>query len=391
MHGITGMRRGLRNTALVAAALTLCATVPAYADSTTDTDPNSAPPSSTSLDCGNGVAAVTLTPAAGFDPLTATDDELEANGLPTRPADAADLPTWTGYVTAPRKATACPTESADHTTGGPAVTEDIVTGADGDANPDVDVDTPTLMIDPYSSDDDALGVDSSATGEQHSANWAGNVATGHTYTWAHATWKVPRAYIPADDKEYFSSSWVGIGQGDSKSRPLAQDGSDSDGHNGVYSSYSIWWEMYPQNHAQVVSHDVYFGDTIYSSVKLVTDKAWFSIMDETSHEGGLYTYSSGSFGPDGTAEWIFERPSIDGYYPHLTYATTTFTNAEAQYGSSPVPLGHLTHYFSTMWNCKSASKTRLAYPGAINSAGTSFSTHSQNYGARSKASGCTSW
>ena len=49
--------------------------------------------------CGEGWTAVTIVPAAGFDPLTATDDQLEANGLPPRPTDAADLATWTRFVT----------------------------------------------------------------------------------------------------------------------------------------------------------------------------------------------------------------------------------------------------------------------------------------------------
>lgn len=393
MHNIRGLRYRLRQLATAAAVLSLCAAGPAIAD-TTGVDANSLAPASTSLDCGGGITAITLTPASGFDPLTATDEELEDNGLPERPdgGDADELATWTTYVTEAHKATACPKESSDHTTGGPSARSEVITtGADGDADPDVDVNSPVDFVNTDTGDDADLGADTTGTNGGHSANWTGNIATGHTYTYAKARWKVPSVYVPGDDKAYYSSSWVGIGQGNSKSKPLVQDGSESDGHNGVYSHYAIWWEVYPQNHSQVVSTDVYKGDSIFASVSFHANSARFNITDETSNEGGIYTYTSGTFSPDGTAEWVYERPDVDGYYTHLAYATTTFTDAYAEYGSTMKSLGNLTHNYVTMWNCTSAAKTRLAYPGAITSSGTKFTAHWQAYGARSKASSCSVW
>jgi hypothetical protein len=225
----------------------------------------------------------------------------------------------------------------------------------------------------------------------HTANWTGNIVTDHAYHYAKGRWNVPAAHSPSGDKDYDSSSWVGIGQGNSSSKPLAQAGTRSDCLSGCYyTHYSIWWEVYPHNSEQEVSTDVHAGDSIYSSVTFVTNKATMHIVDETTDEGGIYTYT-GSFSADGTAEWIFERPTVGGYFPHLTAASTTFTDAYAKYGTTTKALGSLPHYYTTMWNCTSASDTRLAYPGAITSSGTKFIAHWKAYGARSKASTCSTW
>ncbi len=48
------------------------------------------------LNCGGGVQAVNVTLPAGFNPLTATQAELVANGLPTRPAGRLSWPPGSG-------------------------------------------------------------------------------------------------------------------------------------------------------------------------------------------------------------------------------------------------------------------------------------------------------
>src|SRR5258707_10583186 len=49
--------------------------------------------------CGGGVSAVTVRPAAGFHPLTATSAQLTANRLPPRPAGRTELAAWRKFVT----------------------------------------------------------------------------------------------------------------------------------------------------------------------------------------------------------------------------------------------------------------------------------------------------
>ena len=63
---------------------------PALAGSTTGTQVTN---------CGGGVSAVTVRPAAGFRPLTATPAQLAANGLPLRPTGRAELAAWRRFVT----------------------------------------------------------------------------------------------------------------------------------------------------------------------------------------------------------------------------------------------------------------------------------------------------
>src|ERR1700729_1685615 len=49
--------------------------------------------------CGGGVSAVTVRPAAGLHPLTATPAQLTANGLPLRPTGRTELAAWRKFVT----------------------------------------------------------------------------------------------------------------------------------------------------------------------------------------------------------------------------------------------------------------------------------------------------
>jgi hypothetical protein len=290
----------------------------------------------------------------------------------------------------------CPHSTANHTTGGAAVTvsgttasNDITTGADGDADPDVDTDiaAPSSTVD--SGDDATVSPDTTATGAYHTANWDGNVVEGHTYTYAKTRFKAPRVSV-GDSGDYYSSSWVGIGQGNSTAHPLVQAGLETSASN-LRSHYALWWEVYPQNSEQVISTDASFGDSVWVSVTFTGNYARFNIQDETSHAGGVYYYRHGTFSPDGTAEWIYERPTVDGYFPHLAAAPVTFTDAYAKYGSTTKALGKLSHYYDTMWNCHGAPDTKLAYPGALNSAGNTFATHFRSYGSRHKASTCNVW
>lgn len=304
-----------------------------------------AAPRTTTVQCGGGISAISVTPAAGFDPLTATDAQLLANNLPARPADEAGFAIWKTFVLGQLKPTA-PTCNLQSTS-----TWNQPNGA-GNGGPR------------------SAAVAPMTTGSC-SPNWAGNQVIGATYEDAYGTWKVPLgAGGNTDGHATDSSSWVGIGNGDSSGEPLVQGGSRSALDRGQ--PYTLWWEVYPENSMQTVLSNVHYGDTIYVHIHFVAGLGQITLDDETYGWSHTYSYSKSGITPDGTAEWIFERPSTGGYFPELANASTTFTQAKASgVGQSLQPLGKLPHQWWTMTTGGSPDVT-MANPGGISADGLSF-------------------
>ncbi|HEX3678752.1 MAG TPA: G1 family glutamic endopeptidase, partial [Galbitalea sp.] len=254
-------------------------------------------------DCGGGISAVRITPAAGFDPLSATDAQLERNGYAPRPDNHADLRIWQHYVTSPiHRRSTCAALSADRVDRAP----------------------------------------------QNSINWAGYQVTGHPFKNATAQWHVGGPISDTDHPNAQSSTWVGIGTGDSRANALVQAGTSSDGETSS-NDIHIWWEVYPYNHSQVVSADVQAGDLMSTTVSATATQASMHITNLTRGFDRTYTFAlTTSWSAGGHAEWILERPasvSNNNTHPYLAATfDTTFTGARTKWGtSSYTAIGSLTH------------------------------------------------
>lgn len=349
-------RKFIALTAAVIGVLGGLATAPGAAASAAS--PNAQAPHVALTSCGGGIVARSVTPAAGFDPLTATDAQLIANDLPPRPVGSRNLAVWRKFVTEhPETRSTC----------------DLRTGHQGSAA--------HILRATARGPSGVTPLDTSA----HTANWDGQIADNQSYTDAFGTFTVPAARGTATA---YSSSWVGVGQGQSLRQPLIQGGSESDALS--VSRYYLWWELYPENRQQEFTTNVAPGDTVYVHAHLSYNDDWVVVKDEDTDAGGTYGYSTTSIWPDNTAEWIYERTTVNGYYPRLTDASTSFTGATA-YGTgySGTSLQDLPHYWASMWNCTSASDTELANAGTIAANG-AFNTYWMNYGTRSPEK-CPSW
>jgi hypothetical protein len=276
--------------------------------------------------CGDGSGTQAIRPAPGFNPLTASSAELLANGFPLRPSKPSTLRLWRHFVMHRRVITRCPGVSA-HT---------------------------------------------NITEGQVSENWAGNVADGDTYTEAYGEWTVPKANSTGKDTTAYASSWVGIGQGDSKAFPLVQAGTESN-YTGS-SHYTIWHEVYPQEATAVnYSFSVSAGDTIWVDIKFTESGVATMEASDFSNDKEQTTVDtlSGSQ-PDATAEWILERPGIkktstEEYLYPLDTSTTNFADAGAcgiNGGGYCDGLYSAAHYWVEMTDCEKTDY--LAVPGAIN-------------------------
>ena len=358
--------RARRNAWLVATAVaTTLALSPtaARADGTGST--NEAPPDVSVVQCNPDTSVIIAVPSSDFDPLTATDDELVANGLPTRPTDPADLDSWTTFVTSPiRQGTSCPVTipGEEHTQPMSGAASAGPTSADNSA-PAQD---PPTAPDGSVSPDTAAGCPSNCL-----FNWAGNVATGHNYGSVQATWVVPGTSTDSTHSDALMSAWVGIGQG-SSSNPLLQAGSESDPGKNPY----LWWEAVPHNAIQKVV-GILAGDKVHVFVNYANGTVSYSFYDYTENYSTTIRYNVS--GTPTTAEWVAERTQV-GTYPYLAkWSTLRFTGSVASYGSSGnKSIASLSHHYDNMVTCN--DNTLMAYPGALASNGTDFSVYWRSYG-----------
>jgi Peptidase A4 family len=262
--------------------------------------------------CGGGVSAVTVRPAAGFHPLSATPAQLTANGLPLRPKGRAELAVWRKFVTGGVRAarTTCvfapvtPSSAARSIVGdakpgslvGDAKPGSLVGDAQpgslvgdakpgslvGDAKPGSlvgDAQPGSLVGDakPASMVGDAQPVPSTAPRPSP----GGNRATAATRAVVSGTWRVTR---PRNAPAAAASSWAGIGAGRA-GNPLIQAGSSAGGYFGPY----LWWRMVPQRpNEQRISLDTAAGDTVYVRIQLRSGTATVTIRDENTGAGGTY-------------------------------------------------------------------------------------------------------
>jgi hypothetical protein len=303
--------------------------------------PNAVAPTIAYTRCAGDVLAITTKPAKGFNPLTATTAQLEANNYPLPPnTGTAAYRQWKKFVASPKVLTSsCPntTKPNNHSDGNAAF--------ETPARPD--------------------GVTSDAT----TLNWSGYMAHGATYTQAEAQWHVPGIMAAEAGTDEYSSSWVGVGLGDSSGTELMQAGTESDYVNGKQVNY-LWYELFPRD-AQFPQINVSPGDVVGAHISYAESGPTIHIWD--SNKNYNKTFKVGFSGADdGHAEWIYERTSVNGELPYLADAPPTFSSAQASTGSGWTTLSAANDVGLLMYNC--AVTTEMAGPEPIQGSG-SFTAH----------------
>jgi hypothetical protein len=217
-------------------------------------------------------------------------------------------------------------------------------------------------------------------GQPYASNWSGFQLQGPTnqsssYALVTGTWNVPAVTGAPNGPVAYSAFWIGL-DGFNTFTPvptglsvdLVQAGTEQNAQtmNGVtITNYYAWTEFLPQDPFEVVLPNflVQPGDEIICSVWIGTAQsnlpatlsgqfAWFSIHNVTRSEFTLISesrgYISGATGervPHGIfettnvqgfeAEWIMERPTVNGILPDLAdYGKTAMTGAHAQLNNS---------------------------------------------------------
>ena len=157
------------------------------------------------------------------------------------------------------------------------------------------------------------------TGSWASSNWSGYALSGSGYTSASGSWIVQP--VARGKGSTYSSQWVGI-DGFNNSN-LIQTGTESDFVNGA-ARYDAWWEILPAAETVITGMTVHPNDHMSASVMKGAGSSWtISIKDDTT--GQSFSTTQTYTGPQTSAEWVEEAPTVGGHIATLAnYGQTTF-------------------------------------------------------------------
>lgn len=152
-----------------------------------------------------------------------------------------------------------------------------------------------------------------------SSNWSGYAVTGSGFHAITGKWVVPA--VSATRRASYSSSWIGI-DGFNNSN-LIQTGTEQDYVAGT-TKYEAWWEILPASETVIPTLTIHPGDAMSAAITQGSGSSWtITIMDNTT--GKSFTITKTYTGPQTSAEWIQEAPSIGGRVASLAhYGQTTF-------------------------------------------------------------------
>ncbi|MEO6799736.1 MAG: G1 family glutamic endopeptidase [Rhodanobacter sp.] len=157
-----------------------------------------------------------------------------------------------------------------------------------------------------------------------SSNWSGSVCQaprGRTFGWVAGQWTVPNPHAPILGS-YYASEWIGIdgwGSGD-----VLQAGTETEIIDlGIFTfrQVYVWWEWFPASEVAITNFAVAAGDTMYCLICVNSSNT--ATIHLTNQSSGLST-SFSITAPKGTslrgnsAEWIVERPTINGNVASLS-------------------------------------------------------------------------
>jgi hypothetical protein len=264
----------------------------------------------------NVVGVTTIAgPPEGFDPLNASDQDLDYYGFPPRPNQITVPRAFANWQKAMKasKRRLKPVLEVTRNVAGPAKLKAGRTAPTGG---------------PAAS----------------SSNWSGYVNTNGVTSYGDSSfyyvmgeYVVPvarQAYSNCDGSWNYSVTWVGIDGWTSSD--VLQAGSEADAYcsGGTTSTnYSAWYEWYPNGWTRISSLPISPGDDLFVEV-------WST--SSTSGEAYLLNYNTNQYvmisfaAPPGTklvgdsAEWIVERPGVNGGLSTLAnYISDYFSNAYA--------------------------------------------------------------
>lgn len=152
-----------------------------------------------------------------------------------------------------------------------------------------------------------------------SSNWSGYAVTGNGIARVTGSWTVPS--VSSSHKATYSSTWVGIDGFNNSS--LIQTGTEQDFFNHA-PHYAAWWEILPAAETVIPGITVRPGDHFSATITRGAGSTWTITLSDDS-TGQSFTTSQTYTGPQTSAEWIQEAPTVGGRIATLAdYGLVTF-------------------------------------------------------------------
>ena len=250
-------------------------------------------------------------PPAGFDPINASDEELQYHGFVPRPNQATQPQAYASWVRAMQHSKTRVVPSLEQTAifHGPA--------------------KPVKLADPAGAASNAvLSLEPSNT--QYSSNWSGYVnlsgagsygLTSFNYIGSDMVVPVAKQY-GCDGGWDWGSEWNGIDGW--HSADVLQAGVEFDAYcSGSYKSsyYSAWYEWYPYGEVRISSLPVTAGDDVFVSVWHSSPTQGYTyIVNYNTNQYVQIGFTADPAYPliGNSEEWVVERPIVGGSLTNLT-------------------------------------------------------------------------
>jgi hypothetical protein len=269
-------------------------------------------------------------PPAGFDPLSASDEELAYHGFPPRPNQNTEpkaFATWSKAMKASKTRVMPKLEQTSIFHGPANVTKN--------AKP--------------SAESNAANTNSPVSNVSYSSNWSGYVdfsgATSYgstSYYYVVNTMVVPvaqQAFGACTGGWDWGSEWNGIdgwGSPDVLQAGVEFDAYCSGGYKAAY--YSAWYEWYPYSEVRISGFPVTAGDDIFVEVWHTSSTQGYAYLVNYNNNQAVevgFTAYPGYPLRGNSAEWVIERPSVGGSLTQLTnYEMIPFWDSYAYTESS---------------------------------------------------------
>ena len=265
-------------------------------------------------------------PPAGFDPITASDEELQYHGFPPRPDQNATPKAYDTWVKAMQHSKVRIVPNLEQTTifHGPAKQAKAVA-------------VPAAV-------NRASAAPGKASNTGYSYNWSGYVDLSGAISYGSSSYYVVQNeyVVPVAEQAFgactggwdWGSAWNGIDGW--KSPDVLQAGIEFDAFcSGTVRSsfYSAWYEWYPNGEVRFGGFPITPGDDIFVDVWHTSSTQGYAYL--MNYNTGQvvevgFTAPAGTYLVGNSAEWIVERPSVAGSLTNLTsYIREPFWDAYA--------------------------------------------------------------
>jgi hypothetical protein len=277
-------------------------------------------------------ATTIAAPPAGFDPISASDQDLQYHGFPPRPNQTTAPKAYATWVEAIQhsKKRIVPTLEQTAIFHGPVQQ----TKAPASAN---------------AAQNSLASAPSKASNVSYSSNWSGYVDFSGATSYGSSSYYylVNKFVVPVAEQAFhgctggwdYGSAWNGIdGWG---SPDVLQAGIEFDAYcSGTTRAtfYSAWYEWYPYSEVRISGFPIAPGDDMFVEVWHTTATQGYAYLVNYNNNQSVtigFTALAGTTLRGNSAEWVVERPSVGGSLTNLTnYIMDPFWDAYAYTESS---------------------------------------------------------